>query len=431
MKFSELNLKQELLESIDAMRFEEATPIQEKAIPAILSGKDLIACAQTGTGKTAAFIIPVLNKLIGKNDSVTRCLIIVPTRELAIQIDQNLDGLSYFTGITSQAIYGGSQSEDFVAQKKSIQKGVDILIATPGRLKSYLHLNILDLSTIEMLVLDEADRMLDMGFISDIRHIISKCPANRQTLMFSATMAANIRKLSETILNKPEQINLAIAKPSEKINQRAIMVHDKNKDALLLDILEKEKIKNLIAFTSRKDSADELYRKLKNKNYSVKVIHSGRDQTERNETMRLFKAGKLQIVVATDILSRGIDIDELSHVVNYDIPDDPADYVHRIGRTARAGASGAAISFINEKDQYYFYNIEQLIEREVPKENTPEEIGESPVYDPNKPRKKKGNRNKKSGFKGNSKGKFNNRKKGPNPRNTKQPQNQKPAPKKD
>ncbi len=398
MKFKDLNLKPELIEGIEGMRFENATPIQEKAIPVILDNHDLIACAQTGTGKTAAFIIPVLNKLIGKADSKTRCLIIVPTRELAIQIDQNLEGLSYYTGVTSQAVYGGGESADFVAQKKSIQQGVEILIATPGRLKSYLHLDILDLSTIETLILDEADRMLDMGFIEDIKAIIQKCPKERQTLMFSATMAARIRDLSEDILNNPKQINLAIAKPAENINQQAYLVNSEHKDALLMFILEHASIKNMIIFVSRKDSADQLYRKIKAHNHSVKVIHSGRDQTERNETMRLFKAGKFKIIVATDILSRGIDIDDLSHVVNYDIPDDPADYVHRIGRTARAGASGAAISFINQKDQFNFYNIEQLIERELEKLHIPSVIGESPEYNPQKPTKKKRNKSRKKPF---------------------------------
>ena len=388
MKFTEFNLKPELAEGIEGMRFEEATPIQEKAIPIILDNHDLIGCAQTGTGKTAAFIIPVLNKLIGKANGKTRCLIVVPTRELAIQIDQNLEGLSYFTGVTSQSVYGGGESADFVTQKKSIQEGVDIIIATPGRLKSYLHLNILDLSGIEVLILDEADRMLDMGFIDDIKSIIAKCPKERQTLMFSATMATKIRQLSEQILKQPKQINLAIAKPAENINQQAYMVNEEHKHELLMYILEHTAIKNMIIFVSRKDSADKLFQRIKKEGHAAHVIHSGREQTERKETLRLFKAGKYKIVVATDVLSRGIDIDDLSHVVNYDIPDDPADYVHRIGRTARAGASGAAISFINKKDQFNFYNIEQLIERELEKLKIPSEIGESPEYNPELPRKK-------------------------------------------
>lgn len=407
-KFTSFNLKPELLEGIEGMRFDTATPIQEKAIPEILAGNDLIACAQTGTGKTAAFTIPVVDRLMGKGDAKTRCLVIVPTRELAIQIDQTLDGLSYFTGITSQAIYGGSQSGDFDTQKKAIQEGADILIATPGRLKSYLHLNILNLDTIEILVLDEADRMMDMGFIEDIRAIVGRCPKERQTLMFSATMAAKIRKLAHSILKRPKQINLAVDKPAENINQQAYLVHDRHKEALLLYILNHANVKNMIVFTARKDSADQLYQSIKKNNQSVQVIHSGRDQEERKETMRKFKAGQYKIVVATDILSRGIDIDDLSHVVNYDIPDDPADYVHRIGRTARAGSSGAAISFINEKDQFNFYNIEQLIERELEKLLTPQDIGDSPTYDPKrkpaKNRKKKNtsgrrNHNKKRNFK--------------------------------
>ncbi len=419
MKFRELPLADSLLEGIEAMRYEETTPIQEEAIPIIQAGTDLIACAQTGTGKTGAFIIPVVNRMIQTKGKGVRCLILVPTRELAIQIDQNLDGLSYFTGVASQAVYGGNQSDNFVAQKQAIQSGTEILIATPGRLLSYLNLGILSLQDIEVLILDEADRMLDMGFISDIRKIVSKCSTTRQTLLFSATMASGIRKLAQEILENPKQINLAIAKPAEGINQQGFLVHDGNKIQLLKHILTNEHVKNMIVFTSTKEMADKTYRELVSAQIKARAIHSGKDQDERNETLRLFKSGEFVVLIATDILSRGIDIDELSHVVNFDVPDDPADYVHRIGRTARAGSKGAAYTFINESQQPRFYNIELLIERTVDKQNTPESIGESPLYEPTKKRPQKGGRGNHGKFRSKGKGK---------PRGNEQPRNHKPKP---
>lgn len=384
MRFDEFNLGHDVLDGIEAMRFINATPVQEQAIPIILDNKDLIACAQTGTGKTGAFLIPTVDRILDSEAGKTKCLILVPTRELAVQIDQFLEGLSYYTAISHLAVYGGNDSKGFSAQKQALIEGADIIIATPGRFLQHINLGYVDLSEVKHFILDEADRMLDMGFVGDILKISETLPKERQSLMFSATMASEIRKLATTLLKNPEQINLSIAKPAAGINQQAYMVYDENKIELLKFIIAHSEVKSMIVFASKKVSVDDIHRTLKRAEYSVKALHSGKSQQERNETMRQFKANKFSILIATDILSRGIDIDDLSHVVNYDIPDDAADYVHRIGRTARAGKNGAAISFINPKDQYKFYNIEQLIEREIEKLSVPSEIGKSPTYDPKK-----------------------------------------------
>ena len=384
MRFDEFNLGHDVLDGIEAMRFINATPIQEQAIPIIKEKKDLIACAQTGTGKTGAFLIPVVDMILDTEAGKTKCLILVPTRELAVQIDQFLEGLSYYTAISHLAVYGGNDSKGFSAQKQALIEGADIIIATPGRFLQHINLGYVDLSGVNHFILDEADRMLDMGFVGDIIKISESLPEKRQNLMFSATMASEIRKLATTLLNKPEQINLSIAKPAAGINQQAYMVHDEHKIQLLKHIVAHSDVKSMIVFASKKISVDDIYKTLKKADFNVKSLHSGKSQQERNETMRQFKANKFAILIATDILSRGIDIDDLSHVVNYDIPDDAADYVHRIGRTARAGKDGAAVSFINIKDQYKFYNIEQLIEREIEKLEIPSEIGQSPKYNPRK-----------------------------------------------
>lgn len=393
--FSSLGLSDGLQEGIDAFGFENATPIQAEVIPAALEGKDILGCAQTGTGKTAAFLIPMVEKFVRKPSKGVKCIVLAPTRELVIQIEQNLMGLIYFTGLSSQAIYGGQNSGDFTTQKNAIQGGADIIIATPGRLLQHINLGYVNLETVNTFVLDEADRMLDMGFIGDIVNLHRKLTnPNLQTLMFSATMAVNIRKLAFDILKDPLQVNLAIAKPAAGINQQAYLVYNDNKTKLLEKIIQESEIRSMIVFASRINDVNALYHDLKSLNlpYKIAAMHSGKEQEERNEIMRLFKAGKIQIFVATDILSRGIDVDDLSHVVNYDVPDDPADYVHRIGRTARAGKSGAAITFINDKDQFKFFNIEQLIERTLDKLPTPEEFGKSPEYNPTV--RKKNNRKK-------------------------------------
>lgn len=374
----------EIEDGIAAMGFETATPIQEQAIPVILDKRDLVGCAQTGTGKTAAFLLPAIHHCMNDDSGKIKCLILAPTRELAIQIDNQINGLGYFCGVASIPVYGGGQSDVFSTQKSAMSSGADIIVATPGRLLVHLNLGYVDLSGLQMLILDEADRMLDMGFIDDINRIISFLPKERQTLMFSATMAPAIRKLADSILVNPASVNIAIAKPAEGITQTAFLVHNKNKILLVRHLLESRAVQNMIIFASRKSSVNDIGASLKNAGLDVRTMHSGRTQEERNEIMRLFKAGKIQILVATDILARGIDIDGLSHVLNYDIPDDPADYVHRIGRTARADKTGEAIAFINLDDQFKWYNIEQLLEREIEKLPTPEEIGETPEYNPKK-----------------------------------------------
>jgi ATP-dependent RNA helicase RhlE len=411
--FKKFNLKASLQDGIDAMQYTEPTPVQEQALPIILKNEDLMGFAQTGTGKTAAFLIPILEKLDGRTKPGIKCLILVPTRELAQQIEVNLTGLGYFTSVSSQAVYGGNQGDLFSAQKNSITSGVDIIIATPGRFLQHLNLGYVKLDQVEMLVLDEADRMLDMGFVGDILNISKLLPENRQTLLFSATMDAKIKQLASKLLKHPNEINLAIAKPAAGINQMAFMVYDEFKIPLLEHYLKNQEVKNMIVFASRKIQVDQIARKLDRLGFSVVAMHSDRTQDERNEAMRLFKAGKYTILVATDIVSRGIDIDDLSHVVNFDIPNDAADYVHRIGRTARAGKNGAGISFISPDDQVKWSYIEKLIEREIDKFITPEELGKSPEYNPSAQKthggKSGGNfRNKKSnnykGKKGGHKG---------------------------
>lgn len=382
MGFDKFNLNQSIQEGIDAMQYTSPTPVQEKAIPAILENTDLMGFAQTGTGKTAAFLIPILQKLDGLSESGIKCLILVPTRELAQQIEVNLTGLGYFTSVSSQAVYGGNQGDLFSIQKNSMTSGVDIIIATPGRFLQHINLGYVDLKKVQTLVLDEADRMLDMGFVNDILKINELLPAQKQTLFFSATMDGKIKQLAKKLLNKPKEINLAIAKPAEGINQIAFLVYDQYKIQLLEHYLNHQEVKNMIVFASRKIQVDQITRKLGQLGFSVVAMHSDKTQEERNEAIRLFKSGKYEILVATDIVSRGIDIDDLSHVVNFDVPSDAADYVHRIGRTARAGKDGAGITFISPEDQLKFTYIEKLIEREVDKYLTPEEIGESPEFNP-------------------------------------------------
>lgn len=404
MGFKKFNLNQSIQEGIDAMQYTSPTPVQEQALPIILQNKDLMGFAQTGTGKTAAFLIPILQKLDARKDQAIKCLVLVPTRELAQQIEVNLTGLGYFTSVSSQAVYGGNQGDLFSVQKNSITNGVDIIIATPGRFLQHINLGYVNLSKVEMLVLDEADRMLDMGFVGDILNISKMLPKNRQTLLFSATMDVKIKKLAKELLNNPEEINLAIAKPAAGINQMAFMVFDEFKIPLIEHYLKNQEVRNMIIFASRKVEVDQITRKLSRLGFKVIAIHSDKTQDERNEAMRLFKSGHHEIMVATDIVARGIDIDDLSHVVNYDVPNDAADYVHRIGRTARAGKNGAGITFINIDDQVKFDNIEKLIEKEVDKFLTPEELGKSPVYNPAaaaaRPKNKFNNRRKKSNYKG-------------------------------
>ena len=384
MKFSELELEESVLEALDAMRFDECTPIQEQAIPIILEGKDLIAGAQTGTGKTAAFLLPVLNKLCkGEHrQDVINCVVMSPTRELAQQIDQQMEGFSYFMPVSSVAVYGGNDGSLFEQQKKGLSLGADVVIATPGRLLSHLNLGYVDLSHVSYFILDEADRMLDMGFFDDIMQIVKHMPKERQTIMFSATMPAKIQQLANTILRNPSEIKLAVSKPAEKIIQAAYVCYERQKLGIVQHLFEQEVPEKVIVFVSSKIKVKEVTRALKMKKLNVGEMHSDLEQVQREQIMRDFKSGRINILVATDIVSRGIDIDDIRLVINYDVPNDSEDYVHRIGRTARANNDGVAITFVNEKEQSNFKNIENFLEKEIYKIPVPVELGESPEYAP-------------------------------------------------
>ncbi len=364
--FLDFKLSEPLQEGIDAMGFEEPTPIQEKAIPIILSGKDLIGCAQTGTGKTGAFLIPLLHKIIVEPKvNGINTVIIVPTRELALQIDQHLEGLSYFTKTSSIAVYGGGDGLSWDQQKTALSSGADIIIATPGRFIAHLQLKYLDLKAVKHLVLDEADRMLDMGFHSDIIHIVEQLTENRQTLMFSATMPPEIRKLAGKLLNDPEEINLAVAKPAEGILQAKYQVEDGKKMALLMNLIKDKDLARILVFSATKKDVKQLYKSMKKEKYNVEAMHSDLGQKERENVMLNFKSARTQIMVATDIVSRGIDIDNIDLIINYNVPRDAEDYVHRVGRTARAKSTGVAITFVNRTEKRSIMRIETLIGNKI------------------------------------------------------------------
>ena len=412
MTFEDFKLNEQLLDGLFYMGFEKATPIQEQAIPQIMQGRDLIGTAQTGTGKTAAFILPVLHKLAesGPKEGI-RALVIVPTRELAMQIEQQVQGFSYYVDISSIAVYGGGDGADFIDQSRALKKGVEIVVATPGKLISHLNMGYVNTKNLDFLILDEADRMLDMGFYDDIMKIISFLPdKKRQTLMFSATMPSKINKLAKTILHDPFEVKIAISKPAAGVKQEAYLVYDKQKTPLLKQIIDsKPEYKSILIFTSTKKKVFEIVRQLKGNKYSVEGISSDLDQKEREDVLMRFRSRQTKVLVATDVLSRGIDIKDINLVVNYDVPNDAEDYVHRIGRTARAETKGEAITLVNENDMYKFVRIERLIESEVPKMPLPKELGKGPAYtsrpvDKNKSKgfRKKGGHSSK-GKSGNSK----------------------------
>ena len=383
MKFKDFKFGPEVMEGLDSMGFEECTPVQELAMPVIFEGKDLIACAQTGTGKTAAYLLPVLNRISESHNQGINTLIIAPTRELVLQIDQQIEGFSYFCGATSLAVYGGGEGAAFDQQKAALIQGADIIVATPGRLLSHINLKYADFGTIKHLILDEADRMLDMGFFDDIMRIVSELPVERQTLMFSATMPPKIRKLAENILRNPESVNIAVSKPAENIIQAAYMVYENQKVALVKSLLKgKTDYASILIFTSRKINVAGLVRDLRRMGFKADGMLSDLEQKEREEVMLRFKNRETQILVATDIVARGIDIDGIDLVMNYDVPRDPEDYIHRIGRTARAQNSGVAITLISDQDQHNFKRIEDLIEKDIIKIPIPADLGEAPVYDP-------------------------------------------------
>jgi ATP-dependent RNA helicase RhlE len=377
LTFEDFNFEPELLDSIQSMGYEKPTPVQELTIPIILEGKDLIGCAQTGTGKTAAFLLPVLNR-IQKNAEWGKhinTLIIVPTRELAIQIDQQMQGLSYFMPVSSIPVYGGNDSMLWEKQKEALTQGAEMVIATPGRLMSHIALGYVNFDNLQHLILDEADRMLDMGFNEDIMKIVNYLPKNRQTLMFSATMPEKIRHMAKSILRNPEQVNIAVSRPAEKILQAAYRVEDNKKIALLTQLIhDKEYVKSILIFSSTKHNTKAVEKELKRLGFAVRAIHSDLEQNEREEALRDFKNHRLRILVATDILSRGIDIEDIDIVINYDVPHEPEDYIHRIGRTARAENDGVALTFVNKKEERLFKRIENFLKQPIYMVPLPQEL---------------------------------------------------------
>lgn len=365
MKFTEFGFEDTLLDSLEAMGFEEATPIQEQAIPHIMAGKDMLACAQTGTGKTAAFLLPIINAISKKSHAGIHTLVIGPTRELVMQVDQQLEAFSYFTGVSGIPIYGGRGGQEMVQEKRALKGGVDMIIATPGRFKMHLELGYVDLSTVQCVILDEADRMLDMGFAPDIMNIMNKLPVDRQTLLFSATMPTQIRKFAKQLLKDQVEISISISKPAAKILQAVYEIEDPGKIPLTVKLLKDKKDKKALIFASTKKKVKSLAAELKRNGLNTCSIHSDLDQKDREEALAAFKSGSSKIAVATDVLSRGIDINDIDLVINFDVPSDGEDYVHRIGRTARAQASGVALTYINSDDAYKFKRIEDLIEMEI------------------------------------------------------------------
>ena len=382
MKFNELGLNDLVLEAIDHMGFENATPIQQFAIPEVIANHDLLACAQTGTGKTAAFILPILHKLTGKEDSSINTLILVPTRELAIQIEQEIQGLSYFVSVGSTTIYGGGDGAKWEEQKNALVEGTDIIVATPGKLLSHMMQGYVDFSQLEHLVLDEADKMLDMGFSDDIERIISHLPKKRQTLLFSATMPTKIKNLASKILIHPKEIALSISKPAAGVAQNVIGCFDEQKNKVLDFILKKRPdYDSIIIFTSSKSKVHEIVYALKKAGYkNTQGVSSNLEQEAREEVLRGFRSKRTRILVATDVMSRGIDIKEINMVINYDAPRDAEDYVHRIGRTARANTKGEAYTLINPKDMPKLARIERLIEMEIQRIPLPEEFEPAPEW---------------------------------------------------
>ncbi len=384
MTFKELGLTDTLLAGIDSMGFKQATPVQEQVIQPILAGRDIIASAQTGTGKTGAFLLPIIHKLITEphDENKINALIIVPTRELAIQIADNMEGLGYFTNVSCIAVYGGGDGNSFTTEKTALTSGVDMVVCTPGRMIAHLNMGYVNLKEVKYLVLDEADRMLDMGFQDELMKIISFLAPERQNLLFSATMPHKMRELARKLLNEPVEINIAVSKPPEQIVQKAFVVFENQKAPLIKYLLKLKDYTRVIIFCSKKQNVKLLAAELKRARFKVEEIHSDLQQDQREKVMQDFRNKNLTILVATDILSRGIDIDEIELVINYDVPNDGEDYIHRIGRTARAQSQGTAYTFISPTEQRKFATIETLLEKEVEKAEVPSEFGEVPTYNP-------------------------------------------------
>ena len=383
MYFDETQLNDHVLDALYDMRFDKCTPIQEKCIPPILEGRDLLGVAQTGTGKTAAYLLPILSKLDdgGYPSDAINCVIMSPTRELAQQIDQAMQGFGYYlSGVSSVAVYGGNDGNRYDQELKSFQMGADVVIATPGRLISHISLGSADLSKVSFFVLDEADRMLDMGFAEDIKMIASKLPSTCQTIMFSATMPDKIEELAKTLLKNPVEVKIAVSKPAEKIKQSAYVCYETQKIGIIKDLFRKGDLNRVIIFSGKKQKVKAINRTLQQMKINSGEMHSDLEQAERDEILYKFKSGQIDVLVATDIVARGIDIDDIAMVINFDVPHDPEDYVHRIGRTARAQRDGIAITFVAEDEIYSFKQIEKFLGREVEKAAIPEELGETPDY---------------------------------------------------
>ena len=383
MKFEELDLNDNVLDALYDMRFDECTPVQENCIPPILDKRDVLGVAQTGTGKTAAYLLPILSRLAdgGFPKDAVNCIIMSPTRELAQQIDQAMQGFSYYLpDVSSVAVYGGNDGNRYDQEMKSMRLGADVIIATPGRLISHISMGNIDLSKVSFFVLDEADRMLDMGFSEDIMKIASGLPESCQTIMFSATMPKDIETMAQKLLKNPVEIKLAVSKPAEKINQSAYICYETQKLKIIDDIFKAGDLKRVIIFSGSKMKVKQINQALQRLKINCGEMHSDLDQAQRDEIMYKFKSGQLDVLVATDIVSRGIDIDDITMVINYDVPHDAEDYVHRIGRTARADRDGVAITFVNEDDMYAFHQIEKFLEREITRNPLPEGCGEGPEY---------------------------------------------------
>lgn len=383
MYFDELDLNDNVLDALYDMRFESCTPVQEKCIPEILKGNDVLGVAQTGTGKTAAYLLPILSKLDdgGYPKDAINCVIMSPTRELAQQIDQAMQGFGYYlNGVSSVAVYGGNDGNRYDQELKSLRLGADVVIATPGRLISHISLGNVDMSKVSYFVLDEADRMLDMGFSEDILQIAKLLPDTCQTIMFSATMPAKIEELAKTLLKNPVEIKLAVSKPAEKIKQEAYVCYETQKLGIIKDIFKAGDLKRVIIFCGSKMKVKQVNAALQRKHINCGEMHSDLEQAERDDIMFKFKSGQLDVLVATDIVARGIDIDDIAMVINYDVPHDAEDYVHRIGRTARADRDGRAITLVSEDDIYHFQQIEKFLEKEVEKIPLPADLGEAPEY---------------------------------------------------
>ena len=383
MYFDELPLADEVLDALWDMHFDECTPVQEHTIPVILEGRDVISCAQTGTGKTAAFILPLLTNLLYDDHDPNKlnAIIMAPTRELAQQIDQQMEGFGFYVPFSSVAIYGGNDGGAWGTQSTGLQKGADIVIATPGRLLSLMHIYNIDFSGVKYFILDEADRMLDMGFYDDIMAVVNRLPKDRQTIMFSATMPANIRKMAKAIMHNPAEVQIAVSRPPESIRQQAIDIYEAQKTAFIVQKFRssgEQELKKVIVFVGKKQGVKELTRALRANNIDARAMHSDLEQKERDEVMLDFRNNKVDVLVATDIVSRGIDVDDIPLVINYDVPRDAEDYVHRIGRTARAENKGEAITLVSPEDKHFFNKIERFLQKSIERLPLPASLGAAP-----------------------------------------------------